>query len=389
MLDFDKRKCTGCTLCASVCPREAINMEQSEDGFYVSVIDNEKCIQCNKCEKICPVINKKSFSYDVENYTFAFSNNICNRNNSTSGGVFFEIVKDIITDNGFVCGCVWDSELHAMHILTDNMQCVEQMKSSKYVQSNLNGCFKQIKELLTQDKKVLFVGTPCQSTALYRFIGDNSNLFICALVCGGVPSPKVWSQYLNYLNKIDKAPIRRVNHRSKKNGWLCLTIECERENGKKLLSPMVLDPYARAFFTGLSIGKFCEACSFKWNSFYADILIADGWGAKNDIIRKSKNRGLSSVVCLTTKGKDVWDKVKNNLTVETCTKEEFYSHHKVIFERKQRNNNRDAFFADLNDRDIIENINSKIPKRKHTFLNSILNKLGIYGFVYTRLKSRT
>ena len=52
-----KEYCTGCTACASVCPKGCITMAADEDGFLFPVIDAEKCISCGKCAQLCPLNN--------------------------------------------------------------------------------------------------------------------------------------------------------------------------------------------------------------------------------------------------------------------------------------------------------------------------------------------
>ena len=50
------RKCTGCTVCASVCPASAIQMGRTEEGFLYPNIDEEKCTECGRCLKYCHTI---------------------------------------------------------------------------------------------------------------------------------------------------------------------------------------------------------------------------------------------------------------------------------------------------------------------------------------------
>ncbi len=46
----DKDLCVGCGTCLSICPCDAIAMQEG-----VAVIDADKCKGCGKCVKVCPV----------------------------------------------------------------------------------------------------------------------------------------------------------------------------------------------------------------------------------------------------------------------------------------------------------------------------------------------
>ena len=48
-IKIDKEKCTGCQLCVSVCPTEAIIGPRSEPHN----LDKDKCIKCRACYEIC------------------------------------------------------------------------------------------------------------------------------------------------------------------------------------------------------------------------------------------------------------------------------------------------------------------------------------------------
>ena len=48
------QSCTGCSSCVDLCPKKAIKMSPSQEGFlYPMVGDN--CIHCGACVKQCPV----------------------------------------------------------------------------------------------------------------------------------------------------------------------------------------------------------------------------------------------------------------------------------------------------------------------------------------------
>ena len=49
-------KCSGCSACAAVCPKEnCIKIEYNADGFLRPVKDDTICVHCGLCEKVCPM----------------------------------------------------------------------------------------------------------------------------------------------------------------------------------------------------------------------------------------------------------------------------------------------------------------------------------------------
>jgi len=49
MFKVDSNKCTGCGVCADICPPGAISIENS-----IAMIDQKLCTQCGDCAVTCP-----------------------------------------------------------------------------------------------------------------------------------------------------------------------------------------------------------------------------------------------------------------------------------------------------------------------------------------------
>lgn len=50
-LELDEEKCTGCGLCAEVCPHGVLLVEEKK----AQLIDKDACIECGACVGNCPV----------------------------------------------------------------------------------------------------------------------------------------------------------------------------------------------------------------------------------------------------------------------------------------------------------------------------------------------
>lgn len=136
--DFDKF-CYGCTACASICPVSAITLEQNNEGFIVPKVNEDKCIQCNACERICIFLNPLKSKKDLKSSKFNIMSltNIKELLKSTSGGAFYAIAKHFIENEGYVCGCAWNKEMKAEHIIVNTLSDLEKLQGSKYVQSDI------------------------------------------------------------------------------------------------------------------------------------------------------------------------------------------------------------------------------------------------------------
>ena len=146
-------KCIGCGACTCACPFNLISINTDEAGFYKAYInDIEKCVNCGKCLNVCPAEHESYSSRLAAFYGFAESSE--DRSQGTSGGIFTAIARKFIENGGIVFGAVFNND-NGMVYHTSSEECdISLMSKSKYVQSNLNGVFAQIKILLENNRDV-------------------------------------------------------------------------------------------------------------------------------------------------------------------------------------------------------------------------------------------
>lgn len=59
ILFSNKSECCGCTACYAICPKQAISMNEDEEGFLYPQVEESKCIRCYACLKVCPFKEEK------------------------------------------------------------------------------------------------------------------------------------------------------------------------------------------------------------------------------------------------------------------------------------------------------------------------------------------
>lgn len=303
----DKTQCCGCSSCAQRCPKQCITLAQDEEGFLYPQVDTNICIDCGLCEKVCPILTAKQSHEPLK--VFAAKNPDDNiRKESSSGGIFTMLAESFIREGGVVFGARWDKDWNVVHDYTETIEGIKVFRGSKYVQSNINGAYQQAEAYLKQGRKVLFSGTPCQIAGLKAFLQkENDNLITVEVACHGVPSPMVWTKYLNeVISTRNIRSINEINFRNKKYGWNSyhFSIDYINHNGKSntMIHPHGDNPFYRGFLNHLYIRPSCYACKSKGCASGADITIADFWGIDKLDRALDDNKGYSTLIANTAKG---------------------------------------------------------------------------------------
>ncbi len=364
----DSRSCTGCSACGQVCPSDAVAMKANDEGFLYPYIDEEKCSECGLCQRTCPVNRaqdaggttgirageapsgdavgdlaegKKAFA------CYAKDDGI--RSQSSSGGIFSLLAQKTLEKRGVVFGAGFDSEFRVKHKYVENIDDLDGIRRSKYVQSDMGNSFREVKKFLQEGRHVLFCGTPCQTAGLKAYLGkDHERLLACDLACYGVPSPKVWGMFLDYLENKYSSRIASVSFRNKSGGWKNNRMDIAFENGERYLVETSRELYFMGFSKNIFNRSSCFDCRFRIWSSGADITLADCWGIeKMGGIIGDDNKGVSLVITHGARGEKALDEIADGICISPCDINEAVKYNPRLVSSAAEPAGRRAFFADM------------------------------------------
>lgn len=317
----NKVDCCGCNACGDVCAHGAITFKTDIEGFWYPEVDKAKCVDCGLCEKVCPNIHaqelkKNDFEKPAKTIA-AINKDTLVRWNSTSGGAFSALADAMYEQGGYVSGALYNEDFSVRNYVSNRPEDLEKLRSSKYLQSNAEGVYKEIRALLRKGEKVLACGTPCQMAGLRSFLmKDYDNLIIVDFICRGVNSPKVYRKYLDSLERKYEGKVVYVKAKNKELGWRNLTRKVVFDNGKTYYGVHMEDDFRRGYHTNVFCRPSCYDCKFKGFPRIADITIADYWGIEKVDPNLDNNVGTSMILLNSKKGVAYFEKVKDKLEWE-------------------------------------------------------------------------
>lgn len=336
-LVVQKDKCCGCTACYAVCPKKAIEMKPDDEGFLYPSIRDDLCIECGLCKKVCAFQNDTTMKTDFkQEYFAARSKDSEILLSSSSGGVFTCLSDAILEKNGTVFGVDFDENFNIIHTAAKTDKQRNRMRGSKYVQSDMQETYAHVADVLKQGEQVMFVGTPCQVSGLKSYLTAKrisvENLLLCDFICHGVSSPLVWQEYIALLENKFHGKVGEFKFRSKTYGWKKMEtyIYRERERGKgENVSGIVNKKYSyiNIFSSLMSTRPSCFQCKYTSYNRESDITMADFWNIDSVASQMNDDRGVSTVLINTEKGKHWFETVKDRMEVLEVRKQDCWQPH--------------------------------------------------------------
>lgn len=328
--------CYGCGVCATACAKKIISISLNKDGFYEPHIeDADKCTNCGICLDVC-AFNHSDLSLTerkIKSWA-AWSNDERVRRKCSSGGIGFELGKQLIEHGYHAVGCRYDiKEQRAEHYIATTVEDFVQSIGSKYIQSYTADAFRLIQR---KGQKYLVTGTPCQIDSFRRMIRKfrcEDNFVLMDFFCHCVPSMWAWKAYIKMLEpkigKVIYASWRNKYEYGWHDSWL-MGVDGEKtsepvdwhdkynqiikEKECFIQSRMSQGDLFYKFFLGdLCLGPQCEKdCKYKYDQSSADIRIGDLWGETY----KEDQKGVSALVAFTDKGREIIEGLQDVTLIE-------------------------------------------------------------------------
>ena len=307
--------CTGCGVCAEVCPFHCIAMKENDEGFFYPEVDKGKCVGCGLCEEKCHLNHKGRFA---EGKAYAvISRNKDELRRSSSGGVFSVLARNILDSGGLVVGCELKDGTYPRHVIIREADDLDRLRGSKYVESDLLPVLRELAGAAGSGTTILFSGTGCQIGAVKRLLGERDNIIYVEILCHGVPSRLLFRMHNEFVERTYGAALVGVRFRCKENTpWnRSYRFAYTFSSGKTVEVPAHRDAYYTHFIRGSIMRPSCYECAYAGTRRIGDITLGDYWGVENHHPELDASKGVSAVLVNSPAGERIFNECSEELTV--------------------------------------------------------------------------
>ena len=326
------------------------DFRKSSSDYLLTALGLKKALPQKRDEKIC-ALRRENYAELLRFIEWRRQVYLVRHRNpevvaqSRSGGVFTALSDAVLSLGGAVYGCMMESPETAVHHRASTKEERDLFRGSKYIQSEMRGCFRQVRTDLENGIPVLFSGTGCQVAGLYQFLEgtDISGLTTMDIVCHGTSSPKLWREYIHWMKRKYGNEISEVKFRDKRYGWKA-HLETVR-TGDTLHTTA---NYRVLYLKGAFLRPSCYECPFSRLKRRSDITIGDAWGIETMNTPLNDDKGCSLVLVNSERGRGLFERCRPDITAESVDLKNYLQHN--LYEPSAKPADRRKYWEYLNQR---------------------------------------
>lgn len=263
---------------------------------------------------MCPGLNPKSNNWDEPKCFAGYASDEV-RKISSSGGIFTVLAEQVIKYGGVVCGAAFDENNILSHLVVETLTDLEKLRSSKYIQSNTQKTFTEVKKALDEGRSALYTGCGCQIAGLKRFLAkDYEKLITIDLLCHGGPTQGSFDKYMEDVH--GKKEIKYVGFRDKDEfEWEINStgMTVKYGDGTEYRRIKVEDTFYRGFTRAFTMRPHCQVCNYATLPRQGDITLGDFWGIFKYNKDFTDGKGTSLIAVNSEKGMNALEGIRAQL----------------------------------------------------------------------------
>ncbi len=294
-----------------------------------------------------------------------------NRKISSSGGFFALLAKYVLEKDGVVFGATIDKYGNVYHKCVDNKDDLIDILGSKYAQSNVGKTYSEVQDYLKEGRLVLFCGTPCQTNALYKIVGESKdNLILVDFICHGVPNPEVLKRYIKEMSC--KKDIKSIYFRDKENGWQDYQFKIVYQDDTEYKCDFRDNEYMYGFINNLYLRPSCYDCRFKGIRRVTDFTMGDFWGIQEEEPELYDSNGVSVILVQNQHADDILSALKESMRIQQIDINKVIKHNPSLVSHVEHNIMEKMFYHDFFRKGLIRSINNIWhPNKIYTLRNKL------------------
>ncbi len=314
---INQRDCIGCQACVDLCPQKAISFQYNNWGEGRANVNAALCNNCNLCELRCPAINNK---FNPAQETVFASVSKKNRHTGSSGGIFYELASDFVNSGGVVFGACFNTDLKLIHKKVDSISELESLCKSKYLHSDMRGVYNEIAECLKKGLKVMFVGTPCQVSAVKNIFVEkyDTQLLLVDFLCHGTGTQKCFDMCIGAEEEKQNGKIVDFSFRAKTRKVAhSFKYTLLRDDEEQTITGYAFEfPYYHSYLKYYIFNEPCYECNYARQQRVGDITLGDFWGIHNYDKKLKEYKGISLISINTQIGHRAINSIRDNCVLK-------------------------------------------------------------------------